>query len=125
MSDHNTRGTLDINKDYLDQIRRRVNTIAYHAHKNSKDHGFWQGEQNYGEKICLMHAELSECLEAQREGNPPSSKIPEFSCEEEELADAIIRILDYAEARGFDLGGAIIAKMQFNRTREHKHGKKF
>lgn len=45
---------------------------------------------------------------------------------EEELADVIIRIMDFGVARKLDIGGAIIAKMKFNSTREHKHGgKKF
>lgn len=42
-----------------------------------------------------------------------------------ELADAMLRIGDFAEAAGIDLGAAIEAKMAYNRTREYMHGKAF
>lgn len=43
--------------------------------------------------------------------------------EEEELADICIRIGDYAGYRGIDLGAAILAKMKYNSSRPHMHGK--
>jgi NTP pyrophosphatase (non-canonical NTP hydrolase) len=95
-------------------------------YEDNKDKGWWDGERNDGELIALMHSELSEALEAYRHGNPLSEKIPDFSHVEEELADTVIRIMDMCGARGFDLGGAIEAKLAHNRTRSHKHGgKKF
>jgi hypothetical protein len=72
-----------------------------------------------------MHSELSEALEAQRLGSPPDKHLPEFLNEEVELADCIIRILDYAEARDFRVIEAMIAKHAFNKTRPYKHNKKF
>jgi len=71
-----------------------------------------------------MHSELSEALEADRHGNPPDDKIPEFSGIEAELADTIIRILDTAEADGLDVIGAMVAKAEMNVGRSHKHGGK-
>ena len=52
---------------------------------------------------------------------------------EVELADAIIRILDYAGAFGYDIEGAIKEKLEYNKHRaDHKRenrvkegGKKF
>ena len=87
--------------------------------------GFWDGDRNDGEMIALIHSELSEALEAIRHGNPPDDKIPEFSGYEAELADAIIRIMDLAVGRGLRVGEAIVAKMEYNETRPHKHGKEF
>src|ERR1035437_3459103 len=41
-----------------------------------------------------------------------------------ELADAVIRIFDYAEFRGFDLEEAIAMKHAYNKFRSYKHGNK-
>ena len=41
------------------------------------------------------------------------------------FADAIIRMMDQAHARGWRVAQAIEAKMKFNATRAHKHGKEF
>lgn len=71
-------------------------------------------------RVSLMHSELSECLEGIRK-NTQSDKIPEFTSEEEELADTIIRILDYSGAYNLRLGEAVVAKLQYNLNREdHK-----
>lgn len=72
-----------------------------------------------------MHSELSEALEALRHGNPMDDHIPEFTGVEAELADVVIRVMDYACSRNLRLGEAIVAKMAYNTTRENKHGKLF
>ena len=86
--------------------------------------GFWRGEQdNFGSKTALVHSELSEMLEANRKSIGADDKIPEFSGEEAEAADTIIRLLDMAGRYKWRLGEAITAKMLFNLTRPFKHGK--
>lgn len=78
-------------------------------------------ERNAGELIALMHSELSETLEAVRK-SLTSDHIPRFSGEEEEIADTLIRLLDYAGGRGLRLGEAFEAKMKYNATRaDHKY----
>ena len=106
-------------------FEKEWNRIAKKVYKNAVNHGFWKGEVNDGERMALIHAEISEALEALREGNPSSSKIIEFTNLEEELADAVIRIMDYAFGKDLDVAGAIIAKMDYNVSREFMHGKTF
>jgi len=99
--------------------------LSLEIYKTALNKGFWDGERSDAELIALMHSELSEALEASRHGNPADDKIPEFSGIEAELADVIIRILDASFQREWDIAGAIIAKIRYNKTRSYKHGKKF
>lgn len=104
------------------------NEIEKQAHENSCTKGFWDltnPNVPYGEKIALMHSELSEALEATRAGNPPSEKCVGFSQLEEELADVLIRIADFSRACNLNLSQAVLAKMAYNLSRPFKHGKTF
>ena len=93
----------------------------------NKKHGFEEdSEFNFGEKLALVHAELSEALEYYRKGNGPSDHIPEFTGVEEEFADAIIRMMNIAHRLKLRIPEAMIAKQKFNAARPFKHGgKKF
>ncbi len=82
-------------------------------------------------KLMLAVSELSEALEDLRirpnelgiridhagGGGRPEGFVVE-------LADAVIRILDLAEALGLDIEAAMAAKHACNATRPHKHGGK-
>jgi len=67
-------------------------------------------------KLMLIVTEISEAAEAVRIGNEENFK--------EELADAIIRILDLVGTMLFDIETAMEKKMQYNRSRPLKHNKK-
>jgi len=86
-----------------------------------------------GLKLMLSVGELGETLEAVRKNLGPDSHCPEYTAEEVELADAVLRIMNYAADRKLRLAEAIIAKNQYNRdrkdhtkqVRESEHGKRF
>lgn len=108
------------------------------AHATAVAKGFWPSNpegRNVGEMVALIHAEASEMLEAIRDnagackirenGQGESAKLPGFSTVEEEAADIVIRLMDFAGGKGLRVGEAIFAKLQYNLTREYKHGKAF
>lgn len=111
----------------LELFRGMINTMSSYCYLRARIAGWYtdkktgeQFEPNKGERIALMHSELSEALEGIRKGLM-DDKLPHRKMEEVELADTIIRILDYAGFYGFDLGGAIIEKLEYNAKREdHK-----
>lgn len=101
-----------------------LNTLQVLVYDWNAAQGFWASD-NTAEKIALMHSELSEALEADRKSIISDDKIPAYSGLEAELADTVIRILDFAGRHQLRLGEAIIEKLAFNTTRPFKHGKAY
>ncbi|KKK79010.1 hypothetical protein LCGC14_2837800 [marine sediment metagenome] len=104
------------------------------VHKMAVDHGFWSfpegHERNKGEALALIHSELSEALEAVRDEDgkyrPTDKHLPHRESVTVELADAVIRIMDFAEGFGYkDLPIVIMEKIRYNSNRPKKHGKRF
>lgn len=79
-------------------------------------------DRNKGEMLCLIHSEISEAMEGERK-DLMDDHLPNRKMAEVELADTVIRIMDYAGRFGYDIGGAIEEKLEYNSLREdHKIG---
>lgn len=109
-------------------IRGGLRALCDMAFDAAKRRGFHSGPANIGNYIANLHGEVSELWEAYRKGQlhePCDKKTePQLSCAAEELADIVIRCADTAKELGVDLGEAVIAKMDYNETRPHRHGGK-
>lgn len=142
-----------------------ITELVTRSHSLSRSKG-WYDEQtlptgdlathriNIGEKLALVHSEISEALETWRSHGvlrrcpdcngtgkcPKGSGEACWSCNDGfqanwlengkpegfdvELADAVIRIADLCGAFGINLAAAIELKHAYNQTRPHRHGGK-
>jgi len=106
--------------------------LASEIHAENVERGFFDDrDPSDPHHLLAMHmlicTEIAECTEEVRRPGavpPMSDKIPDFTTEEEEMADAIIRCLDYVAFRDLRIGAAIEAKRAFNKTRGYRHGGK-
>lgn len=92
-----------------------IERMKAEIHENAVAHGWWEESRSFGEICALIHSELSEALEEYRDGKPDVYIVGEHGItpitpgewEGEkpegvavELADAVIRILDYMGEAG-------------------------
>lgn len=108
-------------------LRKGVNALVEICYTNAANAGWYTdlktGEPkviNKGERLMLMVSEIAEAMEGERKGLM-DDHLPHRPMGEVELADAVIRIADYCGYCGYDLGGAIIEKLEYNKYRkDHK-----
>lgn len=130
-----------------------LNELAKEAHQIAVEHGWWEEPPKFEATIALCHSELSEALEEYRNGRPmvwrkcmtcegdtPCMEtgcgdwydgVCELSCISPkpegiavEMADCLIRILDWFGHEGLDVDAIVREKMEYNKTRPYRHGGK-
>lgn len=118
-----------------------INQLAKEVFENAKSKGFYDKPLSVSEKICLIHSELSEALEADRKGKysvcgslTEHMKLNKDNLDqnlifkmgfvqhvkdtfEDELADTVIRCLDLAASMNINLEWHIKTKMRYNSMR--------
>lgn len=114
-----------------------LNQSAQKIFQNNKAKGFWDKERNIGELLMLVTSELGEAMEAHRKGNftldlfkgshhtPAGFEAHIKDTFEDEIADAVIRLLDLSAGLGIDLEWHIRSKVEYNKSRERLHGKSY
>jgi len=119
------------------------------VHKNAVNHGWYDADRSFGDIIALIHSELSEAFEFERNkrdkiymdgridyryhysGNNYISTVKNENTNKPdglivELADVVIRVFDYIGSikRVDDFIKALQEKHEYNKSRTYKHGGK-
>ena len=110
-----------------------MNELAKEIHKNATENGWWDKPRTFEEVVALCHSELSKALQEYMAGRPMVyfleangfvvSEMSEKRGEKTkgiaaEMADCIIRILDWAGKEGLDIDTIIREKMEYNKIRQ-------
>ncbi len=121
-------------KDYLDTLDNNkgkesmdINSLCERSYRTARLKGWWDYERDIPHVLALVHSEVSEALEAYRSNKLETWKRESDSKPEGfayELADILIRVADLSKHLDIDLEKAIEEKLNFNSTREYRHGNK-
>jgi NTP pyrophosphatase (non-canonical NTP hydrolase) len=116
------------------------NELAKEIHEGNAARGFWEEDRKLTEVVMLTVCELAEAIEADRANKwvtetdlikylnkyePDVFRKTIKDTVQDEIADAIIRILDFSHKFNIDLDFHIKAKLNYNASRPYKHGKSY
>ena len=113
-----------------------INELANEISDIAEYKGFWDFTEDekllIPIKLALVHDEVSEALRVHRNpydddsvdavtGLTPMQE-DDFT---EELADIVIRVLDLAGYYDLDIGRSLVSKVEHNKGRPQRHGKRY
>jgi len=127
-----------------------LKVFIHDVHNNAVAHGWYDEKRTFGDIIALIHSELSEAFEFEREKNNDkymdgridyqyhysgggyiATAMNELTTTKPdgvlvELADVVIRVFDYVGSidRVDDFVKALNEKHEYNKSRPYKHGGK-
>lgn len=99
-------------------------------HEYAKDKGWWDKPVNVAAKVMLMATEVHEAFDEWRNNHPLTEVYYEGGRPMKpegvpvELADVVIRVLDFCEWAGIDMQAVMTEKHAYNLTRAYRHGGK-
>jgi len=120
-----------------------LNTLSRKIYEDNKKKGFWDKNRCLPEILMLMVSECAEALEADRHNQYAKLGLFEIlhhsnpdrfreifemwikNSVEDEIADLIIRALDYCGSKKVDIQKHVDLKLRYNRLRKYKHGKRY
>lgn len=115
-------------------------------HAGNVERGFYEHPATFPDRCMLIVSEIAEAVEAHREGRTTEHGDVDQACRmstmematfvgffkdkvkdtvEDEIADAIIRLLDLSGYMKIDIDAHISAKLAYNATRPIRHGKAY
>ena len=89
-----------------------INEFEKEIHKNAVKHGWWDEQRSFAEED-----RAGKPMIYIKDGKPEGKAV--------EMADCIIRILDWMGRANIDAEDVIATKHAYNETRPYKHGKKY
>jgi len=112
-------------------IHEAFRTLTHAVHANAVEHGWFDTEMPNKEMEFLvgMAGVMKECGEAlevvsAKEWDVMDDKCPQHTKLSIELADIVLRLLTLCGRHDLNIGAAITAKHEFNRSRPYRHGGK-
>lgn len=127
------KGFISIPQELYDvKHENNINQLVQNVYQQNVDAGWHSKPREIGTCLMLIVSEIAEAMEGDRK-SLMDDHLPHRSMLEVELADAVIRIMDLSGREGLDLGGAIVEKLEYNKTRadhqlinrEKEGGKKY
>lgn len=109
------------------QSKKTISDYCKEAHETAKEKGFYDEKPNIPTLLMLIVSELSEAMEADREENFNLLNKGDliYTNFQEEIADTFIRLFDLCGYLNIDIEKVIKMKMEKNKERPRKHGKRY
>lgn len=105
----------------------QIRELQKRIYASAVDHGFHDVGRTSGDGLMLIVTEAAEAMEDVRLGHMETKRRAGDGKPEgmpSEIADIVIRCLDFAEEHNFDLEEEVFLKVGYNETREFMHGGK-
>ena len=120
--------------------------LSQRIHAGNVERGFYEHPATFPDRCMLIVSEIAEAVEAHREGRTTAHGDVHQACRmsaiemhsfvgffkdkvkdtvEDEIADAIIRLLDLSGYMNIDIDAHVAAKLSYNTTRGIRHGKAY